>query len=315
MEQSITNNTITVDKPFIEANTLPVRLEELEQDHIIPVFTRDNTPLISQSDFIDLFSDEMHKEFGSANNLEVRVSHPIKGRVPAARNKKAADLLPHEKTLYYQRMMFIVRINTSMHQLNGQQVELVAGGIKAYNQDRLDSYQNTQQHFKIFIGMQVKVCANLCVFTDGAQMDVKVTSLKELRECIQSLALSYQFEQQRDLLEEWPKYALDEDQFTYFLGRCKMYHQMPYKKRKQVPELLLGDSQISSVAQGYFEDKAFKNDNGYIDLWSLYNFLTAANKSSYIDKALERNINAGDMVGQFISALHGEDFWYLKQMI
>jgi len=235
--------------------------------------------------------------------------------VPAARNKKALELLPHEKTIYYQRMMFVVRVNSTMHQLNGQQVELVAGGIKAYNQDRLDSYKSTHQHFKIFIGMQVKVCANLCVFTDGAQMDVNVTSISELRESIQDLAMSYQLERQRDLLEQWPQYALDEDQFTYFLGRCKMYNHMPYKKRKRVPELLLGDSQLSSVAAGYFEDKTFRNDNGYIDLWSLYNLFTTANKSSYIDKSLERNINAGDIVNQLISALRGEDFWYLKPSI
>ena len=38
---------------FIQANTVELSLHEIESNHIIPVFNRDNTPLISQSQFIE----------------------------------------------------------------------------------------------------------------------------------------------------------------------------------------------------------------------------------------------------------------------
>ena len=314
MEPSITNNIITTDKPFIEANTLPMTLEEIKEDHIIPVFTKDNTPLINQYELIDLFSEEIINIGEKPSNPEIRVSHPIKGRIPAARNKKAIDLLPHEKTLYYQRMMFVLRLHHK-DTLNGNEVQVIAGGIKAYNQDKLHANKDTQQHFKLFIGLQVKVCCNLCVWTDGAALNVKVSSLYELRKQIQELITSYDPYHQMNSMKGWNEYALDEDQFAYFLGRCRLYHQMPYKQQKQLPELLLSDTQLSSVASSYYTNEDFRQDNGYIDLWSLYNLFTSANKSSYIDKALERNTNSAQIVSQLKGALEGNDFWYLKPQI
>ncbi|RLD22271.1 MAG: hypothetical protein DRI69_01675 [Bacteroidetes bacterium] len=65
-------------KPFVEANTVPVSLQELTADHIIPVFTRNNQPLISQAQFIDLTRDMLTDLNGSSFSLpEIRVSHPI----------------------------------------------------------------------------------------------------------------------------------------------------------------------------------------------------------------------------------------------
>ncbi len=304
-------NTETEHKPFIEANTEHMTLEEIKEDHIIPVFTKDNTPLISQYELIELFDEEIRNQGKDPSQPEIRVSHPIKGRIPSARNKNAAELLPHEKTLYYQRMMFVLRLTHKDH-LNGNEVQVIAGGIKAYNQDKLHSNKDTQQHFKLFIGLQVKVCCNLCVWTDGAALDVKANSLYELRNQMKDLIAGYDPFLQIDAMEGWNEYALDEDQFAYFMGRCRLYHQMPYKQQKQLPELLLSDTQLSSVVSSYYTDEHFKQDNGFIDLWSLYNLFTAANKSSYIDKALERNTNAAQMVSQLKGALEGNDFWYLK---
>jgi hypothetical protein len=312
MEQII--NQDIDHKPFIEANTIPMSLEEIKEDHIIPVFTKDNTPLISQYELIELFSEEIINMGKDPSQPEIRVSHPIKGRIPAARNKKAAELLPHEKTLYYQRMMFIMRLNLR-DSLNGNEVQVIAGGIKAYNQDKLHANKDTQQYFKLFIGLQVKVCCNLCVWTDGAALNVKANSLYELRNQMKGLISGYDPFLQIEAMERLNEYALDEDQFAYFLGRCRLYHQMPYKQQKKLPELLMSDTQLSSVANSYYADEHFKQDNGYIDLWSLYNLFTSANKSSYIDKALERNTNAGKMVSELKGALEGNDFWYLKHAI
>jgi hypothetical protein len=142
-----------VRKPFIESNTLPVTLQKLESDHIIPVFTRNNQPLISQAQFIGLTRDLVSDYSGSlVSEPEVRVSHPIKGRIPSAKHKQAADLEPHEMTLYYERCMFIFRIPELSKTINGQEMDLIIGGVKSYNLDNITGHRESLQHFKIFIG-------------------------------------------------------------------------------------------------------------------------------------------------------------------
>jgi hypothetical protein len=41
-------------KPFIEANTITCTLDEVRNNHIIAVFIKDNEPVISHHDFIQL---------------------------------------------------------------------------------------------------------------------------------------------------------------------------------------------------------------------------------------------------------------------
>ncbi len=133
--QTLTINTSpiidNIDLPFIEANTLPVSLMDMEQNHIIPVFTKDNHALISQHQFIytthDIISS-IHRN--DIMGPYIRVSHPVKGRIPSARNKKLHELLPHEETLYYERMMFVYLIPSITKIVNGQELKLVIGGVK-----------------------------------------------------------------------------------------------------------------------------------------------------------------------------------------
>ena len=66
-------------------------------------------------------------------NPNIRVSHPIKGRVPEAKNKPANELLDHEKTLYYERMMFCVEIPTISDDINGNKLSLTIGGVRFRN--------------------------------------------------------------------------------------------------------------------------------------------------------------------------------------
>ncbi len=42
--------------PFIEANTIHISQNEISQEHIIPVFVKDNEPLISHAEFIEATS-------------------------------------------------------------------------------------------------------------------------------------------------------------------------------------------------------------------------------------------------------------------
>ena len=98
--------------PFIEANTISISHDDLKHHHIIPVFVKDNEPVISQNDFIQSMLQSTHEIFDGERILKpvIRVSHPIKGRIPDARNKPANELQEDEKTLYYERMAFTIEI-------------------------------------------------------------------------------------------------------------------------------------------------------------------------------------------------------------
>ncbi len=97
---------------FIGANTIEVNLQEIQRQHIIPVFSKDNEPLISHGDFIQTTYDVINHCFKGEDILSpsIRVSHPIKGRTPEARYKPANQLEDHEKTIYYERAMFVFEI-------------------------------------------------------------------------------------------------------------------------------------------------------------------------------------------------------------
>lgn len=109
---NLTSLKVSSGASFIEANTIESSFEEIRNDHIIPVFIKDNEPLISHSDFIQTTMNAVQDYYANETILKpnIRVSHPIKGRVPNAKNKAANELFEHEKTLYYERMAFIIEI-------------------------------------------------------------------------------------------------------------------------------------------------------------------------------------------------------------
>lgn len=98
--------------PFVEANTKKVSLLCLKNDCIIPVFAKDNERTISHQEFIEITQDCVNSVFPNHNieSPEIRVSHQIKGRTPEAIHKPAKDLFDNEKTQYFERMAFIMRI-------------------------------------------------------------------------------------------------------------------------------------------------------------------------------------------------------------
>ena len=98
MELQTVNSTVPAT---LEANTKSSTFYDLEFNHIIPVFAKDNEVAISHVDFITAVYEAAGQAFqGHEIDLpEIRVSHPVHGRVTDARDKKPADLLPNEKTL------------------------------------------------------------------------------------------------------------------------------------------------------------------------------------------------------------------------
>jgi hypothetical protein len=111
--------------------------------------------------------------------------------VPEAKNKPANQLLEHEKTLYYERMAFVIEIPSISAEVDGNILSLSLGGVKAYNLDNLYNKKGTDEHFKVFIGFQNRVCTNLCVWTDGYKGDLKVTDFGMLKGVMQSLFQYY----------------------------------------------------------------------------------------------------------------------------
>src|SRR5690606_41512531 len=81
----------------------------------------------------------------------IRISHPIKGRIPEAKDKPAHLLREEEETIYYERMAFILEIPTISDTINGNPLSLTVGGIKAHNQDNLYARKGAEENIKLFI--------------------------------------------------------------------------------------------------------------------------------------------------------------------
>lgn len=311
-----TINAESSGKSFIAANTMGISLDEIRSKHVIPVFVRDNEPTISHVDFIEATQDAVADCFSGEHILRpsIRVSHPIKGRIPDAKYKSAADLFDSERTIYFERMAFAIEIPTLSDVIGGNQVTLTIGGVKAYNQDNLYLKKGADEHFKIYIGYQNKVCTNMCVWSDGYVGDLKVSNIHQLGTAVRSMIENYSGQHHLNQMKQFTNYALTEQQFAHVIGRCRMYQYLPTKQKEGISPLLFGDQQIGAVCRDYYRDKSFcRNSEGGINLWRLYNLFTGANKSSHIDHFLSRSVNSFDLVEQIKNGLDGSsNSWFLN---
>ena len=310
------NQPVSTAKPFILGNTEAASLQEIKDNHIIPVFIKDNEPLISHSDFIEtvlqVVSDIYHGETILSPN--VRVSHPIKGRVPEAKNKPANELFEHEKTIYYERMAFIIEVPTISDDIGGNSLSLTIGGIKAYNLDNLYSRKGQDEHFKIFVGFKNTVCTNLKIWSDGYIDNLKVASIGQLSDCVRALLEKHNAVFQLNCMKKFNDCSLTENQFAHLIGRCRMYQHLAKSLQMEIPQLLFGDNLLSAVVKDYYRNNSFCRDsNGDINLWKLYNLFTGVNKSSYIDNFIDKSVNAYHFIDRIRWALEEKaGNWYLQ---
>ena len=278
---------------FIEANTKEVSLKELREKCVIPVFAKDNESTISHPQFIDSVVDAVRNTLPNERVLSpaVRVSHPVKGRTPGAIGKPVKELLEHEKTVYYERMAFIVEVGTITREIDGQTLSLTIGGVRAYNHDNLYG-KKTEERFQLFVGFKNWVCCNLCISTDGFKKEVRAREVGEIRSAIGKLIQGFDLERELDRLARLKSVNLSESEFAQFLGRARMLQHLPKQERFGIPEILLGDSQLNAVAEGYYRDPNFsRSEIGSISLWNVYNLMTGSLKKNYIDTLLEREVN------------------------
>lgn len=297
---------------FIEANTKQVAIEHLKKDCIIPVFAKDNETTISHFEFINAAKEEIQQNLKpSILKPSVRVSHQIKGRIPSAIGKPVKELLEHEKTIYYERMAFLIEVPNIQVLVNNQVLKLSIGGVRAYNQENLFSKKSIEK-FKVFIGFKNTVCTNLCISTDGLKSEIRVSSLAELKEEITNLILEFNQDRQVEQMKQLNDYSLNQKQFAELTGKMRMYHFLSKKEKKDLFPIALTDSQIGTVVKDYFGDEHFKRDQDNISLWNLYNLFTGANKSSYIDSNLERNANAYEFIQNLHNSIkNGTPNWFL----
>lgn len=287
---------------FMAANTDVIKLDEMSKRHTIPVFAKDNESTISHQEFIETISFVTEQIFGGEQILmpAVRVSHPIKGRIPSAVGKPAKELMEHEKTLYYERMAFAIEIPTINDNVAGNGLSLTVGGVRAYNLENLYS-RKTEERFKLFIGFQNRVCTNLCISTDGFLADVKVRTIAELAKFAYNLFGEFNVYKEIEKFNNLPNTIISESQFAQIIGRARLYQNMPYKDKKELPQFPLADGQVNLVVKDYYSDQSFCRDEaGSINLWKLYNLFTGANKMSYIDTFLDRGVGCQ----QFVNGLH-----------
>lgn len=301
--------------PFIEANTKEVSVGHLKNDCIIPVFSKDNEVTISHHSFIETVYDAANEVFRGERvySPDVRVSHIIKGRIPEAISKPVNQLLESDKTIYYERMMFCFEIPTIHEYIAGNRLNLTIGGVRAYNNENLYS-RKTFEKFKLFIGFKNMVCCNMCVSTDGYKSELRVMSIGELYRAAIELFSSYSMDSHLDQMKRLQEYAISEAQFAQFLGKSRMYQYLPNKEKKALPEMLMTDTQINLVTKAYYNDEDFGRNGDELSMWRMYNLLTGANKSSYIDSFLDRSINAGELSNGICKALAGDNdySWFIR---
>ena len=292
---------------FIEANSVEVTLDHLKNDNVIPVFSKDNELTISHPQFIETVW-EAANSFYSGEQIEqpdIRCSHVVKGRRPESINKPKNLLTEADTTQYYERCAFAIDIPSIYEDVFGNRLNLSIVGVRALNRENLAT-KKSPELFRLAVSFKNTVCCNMCVFTDGYKDDIKVMSTKELFRATLELLNNFNTAKNIHLLQTLGNSYLTEQQFCQLLGRMRFYQSLPQGYQKDIPRMLLTDTQVNNVAKAYINDENFGSLGNDISMWKLYNLLTGSNKSSYIDSFLDRAVNATEIATGINAALHGD---------
>ena len=312
VDNQTTGDDSTTPSPFIEANSIPITLESLMTDCVIPNFAKDNEAVLSHSQFIGATYQAIRDYYRSEQIEEpqVRASHIIRGRIPEAINKKSSELLPHEMTQYYERMAFCINVPSIHKDVNGNRLNLSVVGVKSYGRDNLNG-RLTAQKFSLAVGFQNTVCCNQCIWTDGYRDEIRAISPSEIYQHSLHLLDTYDMAKHIYLLKSLEDLYLSETQFALILGKMRLYNYLPAKIQREIPQMLITDSMVNNVARQYYRDPNFSvDDNGELSMWDFYNLLTGACKGSYIDTFLAREANALTTSLGIAQGLRNEDSGY-----
>ncbi|OJU55386.1 MAG: hypothetical protein BGN96_15760 [Bacteroidales bacterium 45-6] len=302
--------------PFIEANTSEVTLSHLNEDCIIPVFSKDNEVCISHQAFIENVYDAV-KDFYKGETVgkpAIRVSHIIKGRTPEAIHKPVSELTDSDRTMYYERMIFNIEIPTVHRDISGNSLCLSVCGCKSHGRDNLSGKLSAQK-FSLAVGFINQVCTNQCLTTDGFMEEIRCTHSEDLYKGALNLFRHYNADRHIQMMQSLGNVSMSEHQFCQILGRMRLYNYLNSNQQRNLPKLLITDSQINNVARQYLQDENFAGTDKGISMWKFYNLLTGANKNSYLDMFLTRSLNATEVSYGLSQALQGKDMayeWFIK---
>lgn len=309
-DEPVLKNNVT----FLEANTDAITLEKLRSQCVVPTWANQELTIAHQ-DFIECIHDAASSFFAGETIAEpdIRVSHIVRGRIPSALGKKASELLECEKTQFYQRIAFAFTIPTIHETVRGQRLELCIGGVRNYSD--LNLYRSTRgmEKFSVFIGWRVHICSNQILTGDGVKLSVEVMSMEDLYRAVLELFYNFNPAKEIHLMQTLTDTALTETQFAQIVGRMRLYQALPSGYQKNVPRLLITDSQINSVCRDFYHNEAFGMKDNAISMFDFHNLLTQANKGSYIDTYLHRAVNATEVSVGINNALHGDNkyAWFL----
>ena len=299
---------------FLEANTNAITIEELAEQCVVPTWANQELT-ISHQDFISTVHDAACNVFAgeTINNPEIRVSHIVRGRIPSALNKRSSELLESEKTQFYQRLAFAFTIPSLHECINGQRLELCVGGVRNYSDLNLYRANRGMEKFTVFIGWRVNVCSNQVLTGEGVKLSFEVMSLHDLYKAVLDLFYNFNLDNDIQLLQSLTQMRLSETQFAQIVGRMRLYQALPSHLQRELPKLLINDSQINNVCRDYYSNPNFGTKDSSISMFDFHNLLTEANKSSYIDSYVQRAINATDVTVGISKALQGDSeySWFL----
>ena len=93
----------------------------------------------------------------------------------------------------------------------------------------------------------------------------------------------------------------------------KLFSYLSKEEKQTLFQLAMNDSQLNTIVRDYHIDTHFcKSDNNTINFWNIYNLFTEANKSTYIDNNLERNVNAYAFVNFLVNSIEkGESNFFI----
>ena len=299
---------------FLEANTNAITLQELTEQCVVP--TWENQELtISHQDFINTVHDAACNVFAgeTINNPEIRVSHIVRGRTANSLHKRTSELLESEKTQFYQRLAFAFTIPSLHECIDGQRLELCIGGVRNYSDLNLYRTNRGMNKFAVYIGWRINVCSNQVLTGDGVRLNIEVMSLHDLYKAVLDLFYNFNLEKDIQLLHSLTQTRLTESQFAQIVGRMRLYQALPSYLQREIPKLLITDSQINNVCRDYYNNPNFGHKDNTISLFDFHNLLTEANKSSYINDYVQRGINATEITVGIGKALQGDSeySWFL----
>ncbi len=304
--------------PFILGNTQGMELTTLEEDYLIPVFSRDNCETISHAEFIYTIYDAAQTFFQGEqlNEPEIRVSHEMKLRTRKGSGKLVENLDAEDSGSYYQRMMFMIEIPSITQNINGCDLNLQIVGVRSYHETNLLGNSSQKQNFQLGIGFLNQVCTNMCLSSNGVNTSIKVTNTADLYKYAMELFQNYNSFVHAEQMRRLGNTNIDVTTFAQLLGKCRMYSALPQRIKTELnlPELILNEAQINAAVRDYYTDENFGGFNESITGWQLYNLITNY-KNNYIDTSLDRSVNSYDLANGVVNAINGTDMtwsWFIE---